>query len=231
MKVDLIKYMSDRLQEQRKAEQTPGPVVTISRLHGCPAKKVATQLAMALNQRAEDKTQSKPWKWISKEIMDESAKVLQVDPEEIKHIFEYEPKSAFGEILSAHFNKYYKSDRKIRNTIKKVVNNIAYEGNVIIVGRGAVAITHHFEQSLHIHLEAPLEWRALRISETKNISIEEARELAEDIDLKRKQFREYYAGKDTDYNWFDVTFNSMTLSVEEIVETILKMLELRKFID
>ena len=51
-----------------------------------------------------------------------------------------------------------------------------------------------------------------------------------DTDKKRKQFREYFEGKNTDYTQFDLTLNCMTLSIEEIVKIILKTAEIRKLI-
>jgi len=101
---------------------------------------------------------------------------------------------------------------------------------VVIVGRGGVAITRDIPLSLHVNLEAPLEWRVLRISEKHNLSLEEAEKYAKDIDKKRKQFREYFEGKNTDYTQFDLTFNTMTLSIDEIVKIIMKAIDVRRFI-
>ena len=112
----------------------------------------------------------------------------------------------------------------------KVIRNIACEGHAVIVGRGGVALTRDIANSLHINLEAPMEWRVLRVSEKHELSIEEAERYAKDIDKKRKQFREYFEGKNTDYTQFDLTFNCMTLSIEEIVKVILKAVEVRKLI-
>jgi cytidylate kinase len=134
------------------------------------------------------------------------------------------------DILSAQFNKYYKSERKIRNTVAKVIRNMAYEGNVIIVGRGGVAIAHDIARSLHIMLEAPLDWRTLRIAENYQITQDEARKTAIEIDKKRKDFREYFQGKDTDYTRFDLTFNCMTFSIEDMVHIVLKAAEIKKLI-
>ena len=75
-----------------------------------------------------------------------------------------------------------------------------------------------------------MEWRVLRISERLDISFEEAEKTIKDIDKKRKAFREYFEGKNTDYTWFDITLNSMTLSVEETVAIIIKAMEKRKLI-
>ena len=231
MRVDLHRYMSDRLQEECAKTHPAGPVITISRLYGCPGKKVARLLTERLTEKMVIKGYKKTqWKMITKEIMSESARELEVDPAQIKYVFDYEQKGIIDDILSAHLNKYYKSDRKIRNTIRKVIRNIACEGYAVILGRGGVAITRDVEKSLHINLEAPLEWRVLRTSEKQCISIDEAEKYTNDVDRKRKQFREYFEGKDTDYTNFDMTFNCMTMSVEEIVEIILKAVDIRKYI-
>ncbi len=231
MKVDLLKYMSDRLQTEKEKSSEEGPVITISRLYGCPAKKVAQQLATALSDKmlAHNK-KGPPWKFITKEIMSESAKELELNPEKIQYIFDYEQKTLVDDILSAHSNKYYKSDRKIRNTIAKVIRNISSEGNVIIVGRGGVAITRDIPRSLHINLEAPFDWRVIRIAEKYDLAFEEAERIIKDTDNKRKQFREYFEGRNTDYTWFDITFNTMTLSVDEIVSIIVRAAEKRNIL-
>ncbi|MBN2486417.1 MAG: cytidylate kinase-like family protein [Bacteroidales bacterium] len=231
MKVDLLKYMSDRLQEDSGNVEKAGPVVTISRLHGCPAKSVAKLLAEELTRKMVAYGQANSeWRYVTKEIMSESARELEMDPKQIKYVFDYEQKSMIDDILASHSSKYYKSDRKIRNTIARVIRNIAHEGNVVIVGRGGVAITHDMPRSLHINLEAPLEWRLLRVSEKHEISFEEAGKMIVDVDKKRKQFREYFEGKNTDYTWFDLTFNCMTMSVEEIVKVVIKTMEIRKLL-
>ncbi len=231
MEVDLIKYMSNRLQEESGNKGRPGPVITISRLYGCPAKKIAKLLTEELTQKMIVKAYKNiQWKMITKEIMSQSARELELDPAKIKYVFDYEQKSLIDDIFSAHLNKYYKSDRRIRNTVGRVIRNIACEGYAVIVGRGGVAITHDIPLSFHVNLDAPLEWRSIRVSEKHNISLEEAEKMTKDIDKKRKQFREYFEGKNTDYTRFDLTINCMTLSIDEIVKIILKAAEIRKLI-
>jgi len=230
MRIDLSKYLTERYLESISEQKFEGPVVTIAREFGCPSKKVAEKLASRLTEINSPVAKKLEWRWISKEILDESARQLNMDPEEIQYVFRYEQRGVFDDILSSYSKKYYKSDRKIRNTIARVIRNIASEGNVIIVGRGGVAITREIEKSLHIQLEAPIGWRALRISEKFCLTLEEATKYARDIDIKRRAFREYFHGKGSDYSRFDVIFNAMTLSVDEIVEGTIAMLKLRKII-
>ena len=230
MRIDLSKYLTERYLESISEQKFEGPVVTIAREFGCPSMKVAEKLATRLTKIKSPRAKNMDWRWISKEILDESARQLNMDPAEIQYVFRYEKRGAFDDILSSYSKKYYKSDRKIRNTIARVIRNIASEGNVIIVGRGGVAITREIEKSLHIHLEAPLDWRALRVSEKYCLTMEEARRYARDIDNKRKEFRDYFHGRGSDYSRFDITFNAMTLSVDDIVEGTIGMMKLRSII-
>lgn len=231
MKIDLLKYMKDRLQEKLGKKKAQGPVITISRLYGCPAKRVAKCLTEKLTEKMVVRGHPDiQWKMITKELLEESAKELDVDPARIKYVFDYQEKGTFDTILDAHMSKYYKSDRMIRNTIAKVIRNIAIEGHAIIVGRGGIAITRDMPQSLHVSLDAPLEWRILRTMEKLNLSHEEAEKYTLSLDRKRKQFRDYFEGKGSDYTNFDLTFNCMTLSVDEIVSIIVKAVEIRHLI-
>jgi cytidylate kinase len=230
MKIDLSKYLKDRYNETVSNLPFPGPVVTISRELGCPAKNIATSLVNKLNNSNIKFAKSIPWRWISKEIMEESAKELGVDLAEIQYVFDYKTHGVLEDFLLSYSKRFYKSDRKIRSTIAKVIRNFAYEGNAVIVGRGGVAITRDIPKSLHLHLEAPLEWRALRTSEKHSMSIEDAQKYCLEIDKKRQQFRDYFQGKGTDYSRVDMSFNCMTMDPEEIVEIVISTLKLRKII-
>ncbi len=145
MKIDLSKYMTERYQDSMLKQEYEGPVVTIARDFGCPGRKIAARLTNQLNQLKNSKSKSIRWRWISKEIMAESARELEMDPADIKYVFQYEKKTVFDDIISSQSRKYYKSDRKIRKTVAQVIRNIASEGNVVIVGRGGVAITKDIE--------------------------------------------------------------------------------------
>ncbi len=230
MKIDLSKYLTERYRENTLKQEYEGPVVTIARDFGCPGRKIASRLTNQLNQLKDSRSKSIRWRWISKEILAESARELEMDPADIKYVFQYEKKTVFDDILSSHSRKYYKSDRKIRKTVAQVIRNIASEGNVVIIGRGGVAITKDIERSLHIKLEAPLEWRALRASEKYCISVEQAKKRAVEIDKKRLEFRNYFHGTGSDYTCFDVRYNCMTLSLDDIVCSIVSLLQSRKFI-
>ncbi len=230
MKVDLSKYLVDWYKDDPAKNIFPGPVITISRELGCPAKLLANTLSDTLNQRKSKKIKDLPWHWISKEILDESAKQLNVDYDQIEHVFDYKSRGVFEDILLAQSKDYYKSDLKIRTTIAKVIRRFANQGNAIIVGRGGVAIARDIPLSLHILLEAPLEWRAVRVASKYEMTIDQARNYAQSIDKKRAHFRDYFQGKGNDYTRFDLKINCMTLSIDEMVDIIIGAIKTRKML-
>jgi len=87
MQGDLLSYIKKRYEETHKRKTGPGPVITISREYGCPAKAIAQRLSEVLSERKNAAGQINSWKWYSKEILDESAKQLQLDPSKIKYVF------------------------------------------------------------------------------------------------------------------------------------------------
>jgi len=228
MTIDLVKYSKERYDERNIVSSDPGPVITIARETGCPGRKVAQLLSETLNQRLQ-KDKKKVWKWIGKEVFDEAAKELGLETEEVQKVFK-EKRTIVDEIISSQSSKFYKSDRRVRKTIGQVIRSMANDGHIIILGRGGVAITRDIPKSLHIFLEAPVEWRSSVISEKQCCTQHEALKYIKEIDKRRTQYREYYEGKNTDYTWFDARFNCMTLKVEEIVEAIIKLLEMKKII-
>ncbi|HOT14488.1 MAG TPA: cytidylate kinase-like family protein [Bacteroidales bacterium] len=229
MQGDLISYLKHRYEETQKRHTGPGPVITISREYGCPAKLIAEKLANELSAKHDEQGHTHLWKWYSKEILEESAKELQMDPSKIKYVFEYEKKSALEDFFGS-FGQYYQSDKKIRATIGRVIREIGENGHAIIVGRGGIAITRDIADSLHINLVAPLEWRTVRISQRYDLTLENARQTCIDIDKKRAEFRDFFQGKNNDYTSPDLTINCMSFTVDEIVKILVKTVETRKLI-
>jgi cytidylate kinase len=228
MSIDLVQYLKNRYAERNETFTDPGPVVTISRETGCPGRKLAQLLTDVLNQRYP-KGDKKSWKWVGKDIFEDAAKELGLEPDEVQKVFK-EKRTAIDQILSAQSQKFYKNDQRVRKTIGQMIRSVANDGHVIILGRGGIAITRDIKRSLHIFLEAPPEWRAGVLSEKQCCTHAEALKFIKEIDKHRALYRDYYQGKNTDYTWFDARFNCMTFKIEEIVDSIIRMMEIRKLI-
>lgn len=218
----LLKYLEERYKYHipNKEKSSIGPVITISRDFGCPANLCATDLAEILSKIDGD--DKEPWKVISKEILEQAAKELGLTPEKIEFIFKFEKRSAVDEILESLSSKYYKSERKIKNTIRDVIRSIGEQGRVIIVGRGGSSILRDIPNSLHIKLISPIDYRVEGVSRRHEISYSEAKKLTIEMDKKRAQLRNELAGHTIEDRDYDIIFNTMIMKPDEIVELIAK---------
>jgi cytidylate kinase len=227
----LLKYLEDRYKykipssDERKSA---GPLITISRYYGCPANKCAKTLANLLTEM--EGSQENPWKVINKEILEQSAKELGLSPEKIEFVFNFEKRSAVDEILAALSSKYYKSERKIKNTIRDVIHAIGEQGRVIIVGRGGAPILKDIPNSLHIKIFASLDHRIKYISKQNGITHYEARELAKEMDENRSQLRMEFAGRKMELIDYDLIFNSEKFNTDEIAKIIAQVSKMKGLI-
>lgn len=220
-KVDIIVYFRERLKEKGRSTQ-PGPLVTLSRAYGCPAKIIAGNLVKKLNKSGGTK-----WRWISKEILLASAKELGLPPSELKYFFNYHEQGVFDGMLST-LAKFYASDRKIYQVIEKVIYTIGHQGHSVIVGRGGAAICKDISRGLHIRLFAPIEWRIKKVMETHELSHDKTSHFIQDYDNKRKKFLEHYTKKQGVESLFDLELNCASLTHEEIVTSILCLMKDKK---
>jgi cytidylate kinase len=203
------------------------PVVTLSREYGCPSKLIGQMLVKSINSRLTQ-SHSTPWQMINKEIIEEAARELNIPEVQVASMLSAEEKGVVMDILT--FSSTYGGSHRVRKTVEKVLKNFAARGHIVLVGRGGVAVLREIPNSLHIKLHAPLEWRANEISEKKGISAKEALECIREVDFKRNKLLETLLGKTIDPTLFDAAFNCKYLSKEEIVMSIVKLLELRKMI-
>jgi cytidylate kinase len=225
----LLKYFDTRLQEPVKTGPGEGfaPFVTLSREFGCPSKLVAKELCEELNRRAI-RDHKHQWQCISKEIVEEAAAKLKLEPEKIRH-FDAESKEALYEVLSA-FSTNYKSSRAIERTTREVVRTFARRGHAILIGRGGVAITQGWPNSLHVRLIAPKEWRIEEYAKRHSLTHKESENIVAGMDKKRTDWIEIYLGHKMDPNIFDIIINCKPLSIEEITNGIIGMMEAKKLI-
>ncbi len=229
MKIDLSKYALDRYREKQQAKE-PGPVVTLSRQYGCPSKPIAQALTQSINNYIEAKGKGKAWNWVNKELLEESARELKLDPTQLKYVFNYEERGFFDEILASQGTRYYASDKRIRKTIGRVIHSIAEDGNVVIVGRAGAALTRDIRKSLHIRLMASLPWRTERIMKMYDLGREQALRKIRETDRKRKKWMDYYYGRESDDSLFDLVYNCESLPEDMIVESILTTMIMRRLI-
>jgi cytidylate kinase len=225
----LREYLEKSLPETGKTMPCgAGPVVTISREFGCPSKLIGQQLTELLNRKSErDKTPR--WRFISKEIVVNAAKELELKLTDMNYFLSSGGRGMMEDVLQS-FSQPYVNKHRIRKTITSVITSMAQKGFAVIVGRGGVGVLHGCPNAIHIRLQAPLEWRVAEVVRIRGITEKAAKTMATETDEKRNALIELMLkAKCTPY-LFDLTFNCSTLKQEEIIYTIIRLMEARKMI-
>jgi hypothetical protein len=232
MKNVLTDYMRSRMEIRSVPvdEIKYGPIVTISREYGCPAKIVAQDLSIKLNNLLFRANKKQQWRWISKEILVESAKELKMNRHLIKDFVSTGNRGIMDDLIYGLSGKFYPGNSKVKKTLAEVIMEFARQGRVIIVGRGGVSLTRNIKDSLHIRLVAPFEWRIQAVSERYHITLRQAEKKTKEIDAKRDHLHEFFGGKAPDHHIFDIVYNFMTMKEAEILESIIRIMELRQMI-
>jgi len=199
-----------------------GPVITISRLTGCDGREVAAALVAQLNLRYN----TNKWRWIDKDIIYHAAHELKTDTNRVETFYQGKALSDMSEMIMA-FSGTFVTDSSVKKAIKEVVLSIAREGNVVIIGRGGVAITRDMTNALHIRLVAPLYWRVENVMKKKGMIIEKAEEYVIETDEKRhKMILDFLDRKPQTIDFlFDSTLNRSSFTIDQLSALIHNMYE------
>jgi cytidylate kinase len=224
----LSSYLSGSFNKGNLPKTKTGLVVTISREKGAGALPIAKMILEKLHQLRYPLGKVVKWKLISKEILEQSAHKLKLAPTKVDSMLERQSKNLFDELLLTFSEKGLPNDIKIKNTIRSVIENAADEGNVIIIGRGGACITRNRENSLHVRLVAPLEWRVKRIVNVENMSIQEAEQLIKARDQQRIALKKFYLGDKKIDQLYDIVINVSTMKDSEIAEAIFGVIKQRQ---
>lgn len=215
----LMVYLNKRLHQHDPKYQSsnlqPGPVICISREVGCGGVNIAKLLAAELDKQ----TYCKKWKVLSKEILEESARELNMEPNKLRSYLKEGERGLFDDILNAFSEKRYKSDRKINKTVIDLIASFANDGHCIIVGRAGHIIARNVEKSLFIRLTAPHDWRVKQIMEKNNLNMREAIDFIEKTEKERHNFIKHIADETKDVG-FDLTIDLSRNSSSDVVAII-----------
>lgn len=108
-----------------------------------------------------------------------------------------------------------------QEAVEQVMEELLYQGQVVIVGRAGQVILRDHLQVLHVRIIAPLAERARRIASEQNIPVENALAQVEASDRHRRNYlKRHYQVNWGDPNLYDVTLNTAHLSIQTAVAVI-----------
>ena len=222
----LFEYMNRRIGGDFSPSNTikdPGPVITISRQTGCGARGIAWAICGELNKKSPSAKTEGTWRFISREILQESAEQLNLDPDALKSVIDDKNRGMMDQIIGALSTHSHKSDQKIMKTVQEVIRQFGNNGNVIIIGRGGASICHDIRLSLHIRLVAPEDWRISEIARRLDFSKAYATEYVKKRDEERELLVTRLLGRKPDSSAYDVELNRSRFSEQELADAIIQL--------
>ena len=219
----LLQFIESRLKENTPKEEIAGPVITISRMYGCPGYTLGSRLAESLSKEVSIKDGMVEWKALNREIMTQAANEIHLSPAMIDRIIHHKPLGMFADLFGSFSDHYIPNDLEVKKAVAGIIQSMAVQGNVIIVGRAGAMITQGMKNTLHVHLQAPLKWRIEQVMKRENLPEEEAKKTILRVDQERVYIRNFFAGEAIDNTYFDVVFNTATTEMNVIHDGILAM--------
>jgi cytidylate kinase len=222
----LFEYMNRRIGGDFVPSDTikdPGPVITISRQTGCGARGIAWTICEELNKRNPSVKTDRKWRFISREILQESAEQLNLDPSALKSVIDDKDRGIMDQIVGALSTHSHKSDQKIMKTVQDVIRQFGNNGNVIIIGRGGASICHDIRLSLHIRLVAPEDWRISEIARRLDFSKAYATEYVKKRDVERELLVTKLLGRKPDSSAYDIELNRSRFTENELADAIIQL--------
>jgi len=194
--VDVFRrYVSAQSLPTVEQPRTPKPAITISRQTGAGAVTVARLVAQVLDLDCPGDPPC-PWAVFDRGLV---SKILEDHnlSKEIEEFMREDTKFPLTDALEALLGLHPLS-WTLKEYAKETIRKLAVTGNVILVGRGAAAITTLFPRILHIRLVAPFHVRVRNFAEFNHITAEKASGLVRESDEARSRYVQSYFGADVD---------------------------------
>lgn len=222
-----VKYWKDQKEAidhvEVKGASAQKPFVTISRQYGAGAYDVAEKLVSILNEKMKSEPK---WAAYDRKLLDKLEKDLGLS----EHLAATLTDSARGkltDLLQTSFSSFPPQVAVYRK-LAETVQTLAYNGNVVLVGRSANRITRNIANGFHVRIVAPLNTRAERMSKILSCGIKEAEKLAVENDEERDKFiREYVHFDNSDPLNYNLILNTGYLTVSEAAEIIAASMQIR----
>jgi len=201
------------------------PVITIRGQMGSGASEIGHQVARLIQGD-----------YVDRQVIAEVAELLkrpeaqveakeQIPPQLLQRIMEPLRKALTrsGSIDSAYLRTWEEplDDAKYLDALESVVQGLALEGNIVLVGRGSQFILRNNQSVLHVLVVAPLVDRLNRVMAQLKIDEDEARRRIDEFDTSRRAFVQRFFQHDLeDLEYYDLVINTKYITYDTAAQLI-----------
>lgn len=195
--------------------------ITISREFGAGGSSVARLVAEQLR-----------WRLVDNQVVDEVARRAGLSPSDVAEREERGPSfierlaralsTATPELLSSENVELPEAEEaRLVRLSEQVIADACRDGNVVVVGRAAVALLGTRVDALHVRLVGSVDHRATVVAERLGLDLESAHKRVKDVDANRSRYHRQWYNRD----WYDprnyhLTLNTGWLGLERTADVI-----------
>lgn len=185
------------------------PTVTLTREFGCEGYPVAQRLQELLEKRS-----GQPWVVMDRALLDAVAEDHHLSAQILRDIG---AKNRFLDDMLSTFSTRWKSDKDYYRLLCRAIITLAEQGNVILVGRGAVILTQETGNCFHFRMVAPIHFKVESIRTRMGLSADEALDLIRTRQRQRDAFLKDFLGREiAEPTLYHLVFNNARCSVDRI---------------
>jgi cytidylate kinase len=187
---DLDARLSAHERAWQKTKHTDSPrspefhqFITISRQYGCEGAALAHRLVDILNERCRP---SFAWVAYDHELLNK----ISTNPHLRNNVIEAldsRRHERMGRLFDTILNRKANDASEMRQ-LADVVRTLAVLGRAVLLGRGSYLITQDLKTGLHVRLIAPVDWRALHVAATREVTHGEAKKIITEGERRREDY-------------------------------------------
>ena len=191
-------------------------IITIGREYGSGGREIGLKLAERFG-----------WEFYDKDLIGKLAEKLMMPVSVIAGSDEKAAKrNIFQEIFPIFANDASEQDKYIFDQQGKFIVELAAKGNCIFLGRRADYYLRDNPDAMHIFLYADLDFRAARIAESENCTIEEAKVKIAETDKRRRTSYEYTTNRSWgDMHNYDRLICTSSFGIDAVVDEIAGLIQ------
>jgi CMP/dCMP kinase len=195
-------------------------LITISRQYGAGGSEVAARVAHTLG-----------WRVVDNELVERVAARAGLAPEDVAQ--REERVSTFIERLARTLVAATPElvvppeaggtapEADLVRITERVVEEVAAEGRVVLVGRAAPAVLARERDAIHVQVVAPRDWRIRIIAQRLGVPLEEAATLTDETDRNRSRYhRQHYQRDWADPANYHLVLNTAAIGLDGAAEAV-----------
>jgi cytidylate kinase len=207
------------------AARVPRVFVTVSRQAGASGGTFARELVRRLNASGEG-----GWSCWDHELVEKVAAEYDIEATVIEMLEDRCPNWLVDLLEGCSGDAHrHPEELKVYRRVATTIGALASAGHAVIVGRGGVFITAGMKGGIHVRLVAPVAERIARRATQYNLQLKQAAADVAETDKNRDAFyRRYWPDKPLVPDSFTLTLNSAAMSLEEMVDCVVRLIKNRE---